>query len=200
MISSSIKIWSRRKRMGSDVDNGGRLDYVITYSCSVIPYLRPYYTIAYHIHVLSFPICDATEPETETDQQLARLVKHDWEVSFQFYSSWRLPVQMLFNGIHVFVSSRAADQRLLCRVACEGFVNKQTWQGEGSSLHLFRFWWSCRCCTLYDSLSFMWTASIIILNDFHILISCSHTHTNTQLEVLDFVKVKDIIVYLKRHL
>ena len=40
MISSSIKIWSRRKRMGSDVDNGGRLDYVITYSCSVIPYLR----------------------------------------------------------------------------------------------------------------------------------------------------------------
>ena len=26
--------------MGSDVDNGGRLDYVITYSCSVIPYLR----------------------------------------------------------------------------------------------------------------------------------------------------------------
>ena len=41
VITACVASIESGERMRSVINNGGRLDYVITYSCSVIPYLPP---------------------------------------------------------------------------------------------------------------------------------------------------------------
>ena len=86
-ITKKIQIWNKtrsRRRMRSETNNGGRLDYVITYSCSVIPYLRRGKTR------------NRNGPETCKTGL-------DWDQAwFSFYSRWMLVAS---NEIHVFVST-----------------------------------------------------------------------------------------------
>ena len=91
------------ERTRSVINNGGRLDYVITYSCSVIPYLPP--------------------RDKTRNRNAADLFQNG------IRSIFRMVAWIFFNEIHLFLSrawesDQPTDQRPICWVALD-FINNQ---------------------------------------------------------------------------
>ena len=136
------------ERMRSVINNGGRLDYVITYSCSVIPYLPP--------------------RDKTRNRNAADLFQNG------IRSIFRMVAWIFFNEIHLFLSrawesDQPTDQRPICRVA-QDFINNQLEKSTYSFTNnsdLRRLW---SIFLAFNSLGFLMTTKSIFSRFFDVLI------------------------------